>query len=234
MGSRVEAIHRALRAAGDEERIRVMSGGYAPTALEVFGTSMPDARKLASSLAAELKAAPSSEVLLLCQALVDAGSMEGRIVAYLLLARDRQLVDGLGGRALDELGRGNDNWATADAFACMVVGPSWTRGADRDATVLRWARSRDRWWRRIALASTVALNQKSKGGSGDVARTLRVCRLLVADHDDMVVKAMSWALRTLAAVEREPVEVFLAEHETALHKRVLREVRRKIATGKKS
>jgi hypothetical protein len=50
--------------------------------------------------------------------------------------------------------------------------------------------------------STVALNVRSRGGSGDVPRTLAVCRFLVADPDDMAVKALSWALRELVVTIR--------------------------------
>ena len=59
----------------------------------------------------------------------------------------------------------------------------------------RWTESPDRWWRRAALVATVPLNVAAQGGTGDATRTLRVCELLVDDRDDMVVKAMSWALR---------------------------------------
>ena len=47
------------------------------------------------------------------------------------------------------------------------------------------------------MVCTVCLNRKSLGGYGDPDRTLAVCRLLVGDRDDMVVKALSWALREL-------------------------------------
>jgi len=82
--------------------------------------------------------------------------------------------------------------------------------------------------------STVALNVKARGGSGDVPRTLRVCSLLVGDHDDMVVKALSWALRVLVQHDPDAVSGFLAEHEEALAARVKREVRNKLATGLKN
>jgi 3-methyladenine DNA glycosylase AlkD len=63
---------------------------------------------------------------------------------------------------------------------------------------------------------------------------LEVCRRAVADRDDMVVKALSWALRSLVAWEREGVERFLAEHEAQLAPRVSREVRTKLRTGRKT
>jgi 3-methyladenine DNA glycosylase AlkD len=81
--------------------------------------------------------------------------------------------------------------------------------------------------------STVPLNVKSHGGTGDAKRTLAVCRLLVDDRDDMVVKALSWALRALSKREPNRVEAFLKKYEERLASLVKREVRNKLTTGRK-
>jgi 3-methyladenine DNA glycosylase AlkD len=81
--------------------------------------------------------------------------------------------------------------------------------------------------------STVAFNVRSHGGKGDAPRTLSICQLLVADHEDMVVKALSWALRELVYFDPKAVEGFLQEHESALAGRVKREVGSKLRTGLK-
>src|SRR5262245_35020961 len=90
------------------------------------------------------------------------------------------------------------------------------------------------WWRRAALVATVPLNNKTQGGSGDASRTLAVCRLLLADGDDMVVKALSWALRELAKREPDTVRQFLADEGDSLAPRVRREVGHKLTTGRKN
>ena len=54
------------------------------------------------------------------------------------------------------------------------------------------------------------------------------------DRDDMVVKAMSWALRELIPHDRLAVETFLEKHEDVLASRVKREVRNKLETGLKN
>ena len=72
--------------------------------------------------------------------------------------------------------------------------------------VMRWAASADRWRRRLVLVATVPLNSRARGGQGDTARTLRVGAALVDDRDDMVVKALSWALRELSKREPKSVE----------------------------
>ena len=64
-------------------------------------------------------------------------------------------------------------------------------------------------------------------------RTLAICRMLVGDREDMVVKAMSWALRGLAPWDASAVDSFLSEHGDRLAARVRREVRNKLQTGLK-
>jgi 3-methyladenine DNA glycosylase AlkD len=61
-----------------------------------------------------------------------------------------------------------------------------------------------------------------------------VCSLLADDHEDMVQKAMSWALRTLIVHDREAVSDFLEGHHDSLAARVKREVRNKLDTGLKN
>ena len=103
-----------------------------------------------------------------------------------------------------------------------------------DADVHRWAESADRWWRRTALVSTVALNLKVRGGQGDVARTLPVCRLLAADGDDMVFKALSWALRVWRRTTRRRWPTSWPSTTTAWRPGVKREVGTKLTTGRRT
>lgn len=100
--------------------------------------------------------------------------------------------------------------------------------------IRRWAKSEDRWWRRAALVSTVPLNVRAQGGSGDAARTFAVCELLLADRDAMVVKALSWALRALVKPDPEAVRQFMEKFADNLAPLVKREVRNKLATGLKN
>ncbi len=134
---------------------------------------------------------------------------------------------------LEDLGQGIDSWWTVDAFARTLSGPAWLAGQVSDELILKWACSPDRWWRRAALVSTVALNVRSQGGMGDAPRTLEVCRVLAADPDDMVVKALSWALRELVVHDPQAVRAFLDEYEAVLAGRVKREVRISLNTGLK-
>jgi 3-methyladenine DNA glycosylase AlkD len=157
-----------------------------------------------------------------------------RFFAYELVQHHKQALRSLTAGSLEELGQGIDSWGAVDSFACYLAGPAWRERQVSDALIKRWARSKDRWWRRAALVSTVPLNSKARGGTTDVSRTLEICELLIDDRDDMVVKAMSWALRELAKRNPEPVYAFLAQHEDNLASRVTREVKNKLNTGLKN
>ena len=50
----------------------------------------------------------------------------------------------------------------------------------------------------------------------------------------MITKAVSWVLRSLIAEQPETVRTYLAEHAGALQTTVVREVRKKLDTGRKS
>jgi 3-methyladenine DNA glycosylase AlkD len=157
-----------------------------------------------------------------------------RFLAYELVQHHREALKSLEGKALEDLAQGNNSWEQVDAFACYLAGPSWREQQVSDALIRRWARCDDRWWRRTAIVCTVALNNKARGGRGDTVRTLMICEMLTEDRDDMVVKALSWALRELSKRDPESVRKFLETHEGALASRVVREVNSKLQTGLKN
>lgn len=157
-----------------------------------------------------------------------------RFVAFELVQHHPAAASSLRHKELELFGRGMSEWSQVDCFACYLSGPAWREGQVSDDVIHRWARSKDRWWRRAALVSTVPLNNKARGGSGDTERTLEVCRMLLADRDDMVVKAMSWALRELSKRDPGAVRQFLIDHRDQIALRVTREVGNKLATGLKN
>jgi len=57
---------------------------------------------------------------------------------------------------------------------------------------------------------------------------------MVDDHEDMVVKALSWALRVLSTQDAVAVRAFLRKHDASLAARVKRETGNKLKTGRKN
>ena len=190
-------------------------------------------RKIRRGFSQRLAEAPPQLVMAFALQLVRHAAVP-RFVAYELILYHRQALRSLKAKSLEDLGAGNNSWEEVDAFACYLAGPAWRQDQVSDALIRRWASSDDRWWRRTAVVSTVALNNKARGGAGDARRTLMICEMLVADRDDMVVKALSWALRELSKRDPKSVRTFLREHDGVLAARVVREVNSKLKTGLKN
>ncbi len=192
----------------------------------------PSVRTVRRAYTRKLRAAGAAYVLDLARELL--ACYDHRWVAYELVREHPAAFASIRDAVLVELGQGIDSWWTVDAFARILSGPAWLRRQVEDSLIHAWARSSDHWWRRAALVSTVALNVRSRGGLGDTPRTLAVCRLLADDPKDMVVKALSWALRALVPHDPEAVRAFLADHDGVLAPRVKREVGNKLDTGLKN
>jgi 3-methyladenine DNA glycosylase AlkD len=190
----------------------------------------PSIRAVRKELSLALTHADGPVVLDVAWCVLSGG--EHRWVAYELIHEHPRAMASIGEGELEWFGRGIDSWWSVDPFALELAGPAWRERQVRDEFMASWAKSEDRWWRRAALVSTVPLNARSRGGRGDPERTLRVCALLVGDRDDMVVKALSWALRALIPHDRQAVRDFLDSHAVAA--RVAREVTSKLETGLKN
>lgn len=192
------------------------------------------ARQIAKTMLRSHGASSDAEVLALA---LDAFKSGEKPVAYELL---RAAPRALSAARLSDVSRfaaDMASWADVDCFGCFVAGVAWRLGRISDAAIARLAESEDRWQRRAALVATIPLNSRSRGATsatGDAARTLTVCAQLLEDRDDMIVKAMSWALRELAKRDPGAVRAFLSKHGARLAARVRREVGNKLTTGLKS
>ena len=155
-----------------------------------------------------------------------------RFIPYELVQNHPGAMKGISSIEIEQLGEGMATWSEVDSFGCFVSGPAWAAERMRDAKVKGWAKSSDRWHRRAALVSTLALNGRPIARDS-TKRTLEICRMLIPDRDDMVVKAMSWALRRLATVDPEASRNFINQHKERVAGRIVREVSRKLETGRK-
>lgn len=195
-------------------------------------------RKVSREHSRVLKTADAAVVIELARALLardkESGRRGLRWVAFELIRNHKAAFESLDDALLDELGQGMNSWDTVDDFSRTLSGPAWLHGMASDGLIRRWATSDDLWWRRAALVSTIGLNMRTYGGNGDTPRTLQICEMLAADHEDMVEKALSWALRELVWHDRDAVQSFLDIHDDELAPRVKREVRTKLTTGLKN
>ena len=201
---------------------------------ELPDADTPSVRAVRRRYSTALQSESPAVVLRFARELAAARDWPSRVVGWETLASHEGAMRLLDDDVAEEMAEGLADWASIDLYGVTVLGQAWREGTVSDATILTWSRSADRWRRRLALVATVPLNARARGGSGDVTRTLRVCRALLDDRDDMVVKGMSWALRELSKQHRSAVTEFMSREKDRLAPRVRREVMNKLQTGLKS
>jgi len=189
-------------------------------------------RRVRRAYSKQLRLESAEFILTLAHSIIGEG--KHRWIAYELIRNHPAAFRSLDNERLKVLGEGINSWSRVDSFARTLSGPAWRDGLITIDIIREWARSPDRWWRRAALVSTVALNMRSHGGKGDVSTTLAICEMLADDGDDMVVKALSWALRELVVHDHRAVRNFLAKYNQVLASRIKREVTNKLETGLKN
>ncbi len=115
---------------------------------------------------------------------------------------------------LRQTGRMN-NWDLVDAAAPYILGEHLKT---RPRHVLDdLAASENLWERRIAIVSTLALVR-----DGDIEETYRIARKLLADEQDLIHKAVGWALRESGKVSSAALVKFLRQHYRRIPRTTLR------------
>jgi 3-methyladenine DNA glycosylase AlkD len=205
-----------------------------PSKKEVLGIKAPQLRIILTHLKDATNHLSNREKIDLAIEWVHTNVHEMGQLAYEYVGKDKQLLASISKADLVEMNFQLDNWASVDTFGVYIHGKAWRTGILSDEDIMQMVHHDDFWQRRLAVVSTIPLNQQSNGGKGDPTRTFMICNEVVSDYTDLVVKALSWALRELS--KREPLLVhdFLDKNKAMLHKRVSREVNNKLTTGKKN
>jgi 3-methyladenine DNA glycosylase AlkD len=108
-----------------------------------------------------------------------------------------------------------NSWDLVDASAPHIVG-AFLSNKDR-RPILRLARSTNLWERRIAIMATLYLIR-----NGEFRETLKIARILLADPEDLIQKAVGWMLREVGKQNREVEEDFLRTHYKRMSRVMLR------------
>lgn len=190
----------------------------------------PHLRALRRQWSQSLRAEAGEQVIAIAEALEAVSPQESKWLAYELIRHHKAAFAEVSQLVAERFAERAASWYAVDALGTILIGPLWARGRLPDDLFDAWSRSEERWLRRSALVATVGLNATGP----DPARTFPLCVRLADDRDDMVEKAVSWALRWLAQKDRGAVEAFMAEHGERFRPRVRREVGRKLATGLKT
>ena len=205
----VEATRKGLAALADPAYLagqRRVAPGIGP----LLGVRLPLLESVHRALADELRGVRTARLLPVAEALARDSFRELRWFACWLLGRILPDDPERAWQVLRRLAAEADDWITVDTLA-STIGPAVLREPYRWAELEQLVYSPSRWERRL-VASTVAtipFVDPVAGRTPDVAaRGLALVRLLIGDPEPDVQKALSWALRNLAAVDPAAVTAF--------------------------
>ncbi|HHY58682.1 MAG TPA: DNA alkylation repair protein [Chloroflexi bacterium] len=208
---------------------------YLGTPRPVLGVRADDLRKLAKATTQRYKQWPDAQWLTLLDHLYGGDIFEQRALAGILLGALHLLRHRLQLAQLRAWLAGQVGWAEVDT-TCQSA---WT-----DKEVLaRWPEW-DAFLEELSASSSVSLRRASLvllvtslRRSADprlTQRALANVQRLQHERDRMITKAISWVLRSMIATQPDAVRTFLDAHAADMQSAIVREVRKKLETGRKS
>ena len=146
--------------------------------------------------------------------------LEVKTVGIELVARyRREFTPGLLARWKRWLaGNHSSNWATTDAISVYLIGPLIVRYPRLARRAADWSGDRNLWIRRASIVGLIPAIRR--GLALDVAYD--VARRLHEDEEDLIQKAVGWALRECGRVDPRRLERYLRGHGPAIPRTTLR------------
>ncbi len=99
-----------------------------------------------------------------------------------------------------------NNWDLVDLTATKIVG-AYLDDKDRKE-LYKLAKSKSLWERRISIIATFWFIRE-----GDFKDSLKISKILLNDHHDLIHKAVGWMLREVGNRDLASEEKFLKKHE---------------------
>jgi 3-methyladenine DNA glycosylase AlkD len=202
IGAGLEGLADPVSLAG----LRLVVPGIGPS----LGVRLPLLEAVHRSLIRELRGVRPARLLPVAEALAHDPIRELRWFSCWLLARVLPDEPEQAWQVLRGLASEADDWISVDTLATTV-------GRGILAEPYRWAEleqlvySPSRWERRLvgSTIATIPFVDRATGRTRDVAdRGIALVGLLIGDPEPDVQKALSWALRNLAVIDRAGVTAF--------------------------
>jgi 3-methyladenine DNA glycosylase AlkD len=224
----IKEIRTRLQKLGDRQKARFLQGFFKTGPGEYgdgdifLGIRVPQLRKLVN----EYKTLPAPEVLPLLRSLIH----EERLLALLILVRayaqgDDPARKQIYGMYLENT-RYINNWDLVDVSAPQIVGAFLIDGSRKP--LYRLAKSKNLWERRIAVMATFHFIRCRQ-----FSDTLKISKLLLADKEDLIHKAVGWMLREVGKRDLQSEEDFLKKHCRQMPRTMLRYAIEKFSPSKR-
>ena len=195
----LEQIRAQLFSLGDKERAK-KSKEYLKSPYEFYGMKVPEMRKIMK----EYKNLEFYSALNLFDGLWKSGNHEEMNCALALLPyyiNNHQIE--VWKFLLERLDRAK-SWDLIDDLSTHILGKILDERIDLMSEVKKLSESRNSWFRRTSIVSTLPLIKKNK-----IELTLRLAEKLVYDDDVYVQKGAGWMLREAGKKNRFVVREFI-------------------------
>lgn len=180
---------------------------------QFIGVSNPNIRKVAR----EYKDISLDESELLLHSPIH----EDRLCALVILVNQNDKVNPEAQKEIVNLYIVNlqyiNNWDLVDLSAHYILGKAIYDGIQSKDILDTLVHSSILWERRVAIISTFYFIRK-----GDIDDTLRLSKVLLSDKEDLMHKAVGWALREAWKKDAPRVEAFLQENYPHIPRTTLR------------
>ena len=193
---------------------------FVPTGVAIIGVRVPAIRKIAQAWHQAKKEVTPDTALDLLAAAFKRRCREALLFATVVVSRMKMKLTKTHLRRIDPLIDHIEDWEVCDQLSMNVIGEIVAANLDETARLEKWAKAKNPWRRRAAIASTTALNQK---GSKHAGPTLDICTHVMTEKDTCVRKAVGWALREATKSEPEAVFEFLLSWRDRAERRILNE-----------
>jgi len=198
-------LRRLARPAGEFDASRYFRGGHD---LDFYNTGTTPMRALARSIhEAQRDRWGLDEALAFADALMPDRYLETKAVGIEVVARYRkEFAPRLLARSKRWLARGfSANWATTDTICGMLIGPLLVMHPELIPRMRAWSRHPNMWVRR---ASIVGLLKPMRVGD-TIDLVYETAGRLHPDPNDLIHKAVGWALREAGRIDPARLERYL-------------------------
>jgi 3-methyladenine DNA glycosylase AlkD len=213
-----QALKKMARPAGDFDASRYFRGA-GDLGFHNVGTSAM--RELARSIhAAHRDVWTVDDALAFAETLIADRHLEVKSVGIEVLARyRREFRPGLLATWKRWLAQNHSaNWATTDAMCGALIGPLIVAHPELAPRLRVWSRDPNMWVRRASVVGPIPLARK--GESLDLV--YEIAKRLHADRDDLIQKAVGWALREAGKTDPVRLERYLRANGASIPRTTLR------------
>jgi 3-methyladenine DNA glycosylase AlkD len=198
-------LRRLARPAGDFDASRYFRGEHA---LGFYNTGTKSMRALARSIhLAHLGRWDVGDAMDFADALIVDRYLEAKSVGIEVVARYRRdfSPDLLARWKRWLAGNHSANWATTDTMCGMLIGPLLVKFPDRAGEMRAWSKNRNMWVRRASIVALLPLVRARR----EIDLVYEIAKRLHSDPNDLIHKAVGWALREAGKIDPGRLERYL-------------------------